>query len=68
MYRISSYTAGEIMTSSAELHDLNGGSGIMQPRPRKPVHSQLSHLSAISGGSNGHIDTDGNGTMTGQTR
>ncbi|KAJ4413765.1 Sterol O-acyltransferase 2 (Sterol-ester synthase 2), partial [Gnomoniopsis sp. IMI 355080] len=54
------------MTSSAEFHDLNGDN-IMQPRPRKPVHSQLSHLSAISGGSNGHINSESNGTMTGQT-
>lgn len=56
------------MTSSAELHDLNGHGAIQQPRPRKPVHSQLSHLSSVSGGSNGHLDIQDNGTTTGQTR
>lgn len=54
------------MASSAELHDPNDG--ILRPRPRKPVHSQLSQLAAISGGSNGHIDTIENGFATGETR
>ncbi|CAN8095554.1 unnamed protein product [Discula destructiva] len=55
------------MTSSAELHDVNGDGAIQYPRPRKPVHSQLSHLSSISGGSNGHVYTQESGLATGMT-
>ncbi|KAF3771192.1 MBOAT-domain-containing protein [Cryphonectria parasitica EP155] len=53
------------MTSSAELHDTNDG--ILRPRPRKPVHSQLSHLTTLAGGSNGYLDSPDAGTLTGQT-
>lgn len=58
------------MATSAELHDPNDNDGILRPRPRKPVHSQLSQLAAMSGGSNGslHLDTPDNGLGTGQTR
>lgn len=54
------------MASSAEIHEPNDG--ILRPRPRKPVHSQLSQLAALSGGSNGHLDGPENGFATGQTR
>lgn len=54
------------MATSAELHDANDG--ILRPRPRKPVHSQLSQLTTLSSLSNGHTDHSENGHLTGQTR
>lgn len=54
------------MATSAELHDTNDG--ILRPRPRKPVHSQLSQLTTLSSISNGHSDISENGHLTGQTR
>lgn len=58
------------MATSAELHDANND-GILRPRPRKPVHSQLSQLttlSSIAAAANGHSDLSENGHLTGQTR
>ncbi|PSR87097.1 MBOAT, membrane-bound O-acyltransferase family-domain-containing protein [Coniella lustricola] len=54
------------MASSAELHD--NSDGILRPRPRKPVHSQLSQLANVSGTSNGdYLDSPDAGIRTGQT-
>ncbi len=36
------------MASSVELHANDGQDGLLRPRPRKLVHSQLSHLSNAS--------------------
>lgn len=55
------------MASSAEIHDPNDG--ILRPRPRKPVHSQLSQLtSSTSASTSGYLDHNETGTTTGQTR
>ncbi|EON96156.1 putative sterol o-acyltransferase protein [Phaeoacremonium minimum UCRPA7] len=40
---------------------------VLRPRPRKPVHSQLSHVSNLSDESNGHLDVPENGATTGMT-
>ncbi|KAJ0108062.1 hypothetical protein J7T55_007181 [Diaporthe amygdali] len=54
------------MASSAEIHDPNDG--ILRPRPRKPVHSQLSQLtSSTSASTSGYLDHADTGTTTGQT-
>ncbi|ROV93127.1 hypothetical protein VSDG_07342 [Cytospora chrysosperma] len=53
-------------STAAEIHD--AGDDILRPRPRKPVHSQLSHLTTASANPDGYF-TNGNenGTSTGQT-
>ncbi|KAG8156972.1 hypothetical protein KVR01_013194 [Diaporthe batatas] len=55
------------MASSAEIHDPNDG--ILRPRPRKPVHSQLSQLtSSTSASTSGYLDHHNEtGANTGQT-
>lgn len=54
------------MASSAEIHDPNDG--ILRPRPRKPVHSQLSQLtSSTSASISGYLDHNETGATTGQT-
>ncbi|KAK4181495.1 MBOAT, membrane-bound O-acyltransferase family-domain-containing protein [Triangularia setosa] len=51
-------------TTSADVSD--GADRILRPRPRKPVHSQLSHISNLSE-PNGALDPHTNGHATGTT-
>ncbi|KAK0735429.1 MBOAT, membrane-bound O-acyltransferase family-domain-containing protein [Apiosordaria backusii] len=52
-------------TTSADVSD-GTGDRILRPRPRKPVHSQLSHISNLSE-PNGALDPPTNGIVTGTT-
>ncbi|ROV90223.1 hypothetical protein VMCG_10239 [Cytospora schulzeri] len=52
-------------STAAEIHD--AGDDILRPRPRKPVHSQLSHLSASANPDGYFANNNENGTSTGQT-
>ena len=42
--------------------------GLVRPRPRKPVHSQLSQISNLSDSSNGMLEVPESGLSTGLTR
>jgi sterol O-acyltransferase len=53
-------------STSADVSDA-AADHIVRPRPRKPIHSQLSQISNISD-SNGGLETPTNGHATGMTR
>jgi sterol O-acyltransferase len=59
-------TAG-IMASTSINHLEGHSDRILRPRPRKPVHSQLSQISNISE-PNSALETPSNGHATGTTR
>lgn len=54
------------MTSSADTASNGAYDHVLRPRPRKPVHSQLSQISSELG--NGHLEVPQSGYTTGMTR
>lgn len=53
-------------SSQAEIHDV--GDGILRPRPRKPVHTQVSQLTPTAATGKDYFDNNENGGTSGQTR
>lgn len=56
------------VSTSSEPHDGNGNDHVLRPRPRKPLHSQLSYISNASDLDNGHLEAPETGQGTGMTR
>ncbi|KAH8888799.1 MBOAT-domain-containing protein [Thozetella sp. PMI_491] len=54
-------------STSADPFVDSANDGVIRPRPRKPVHSQLSQISNISEFSNGSLEVPENGHATGMT-
>jgi sterol O-acyltransferase len=58
-----------ISTSSEPYDDsLHDHDHVLRPRPRKPVHSQLSTITNLSEVNNGLLQTHENGHASGMTR
>lgn len=56
------------MSSSSDPYDDGVHDNVVRPRPRKPVHSQLSHITNLSETTNSYLDAPEGSQSTGVTR